>query len=297
MVHQRFEPRQSSPRSASHELRPRPLPDREPIFLPTPTAGFWSPPRSWHLPRPSPLAISEASSAARIPRWAGPRGGNELEEHEEALCWGGIPLKATAEVGRVGCGEEPREGARARDSGERAARWALLEPGQAGSRTLDLKNSALELALELGGVVPGSEPPAVSPHFPASGVGKPRSCPRSCCFPLRPHTLGKRPTVDPGGRCGPPSPVPRPPRAPRVPAGGTWVSPAARAQLWPRFAWPPLRLGLVPRAGLPCLPPPLAGGVSWFPFVLRLLVKPWASPGAPATSLHSSKIRGSSFLS
>ena len=243
MVHQRFEPRQSSPRSASHELRPRPLPDREPIFPPIPTAGFWSPPRSWHLTRPSPLPFPRPpSSVGRIPRWAGPRGGNELEEHEEALCWGGIPLKATAKVGRVGCGEEPRQGARVRDSGERAARWAQLEPGQVGSRTLDLKNSALELALELGGVVPGSAPPAVSPHFPASRVGKPPSCPRSCCFPLRPHTLGKRPTVDPGGRCGPRPLSP----ALRAPPGCWWVAPgcpqlrgrsSGRASRGPRSGW------------------------------------------------------------
>lgn len=81
----------------------------------------------------------------------GDQGAERNWHNLKKLCVGvGFLLKPQPRWERIGCGEEPREGAKARGRGERAARLAQLEPGWAGSRTLDLKNSPLEPALELG---------------------------------------------------------------------------------------------------------------------------------------------------
>lgn len=163
----------------------------------------------------------------------GDQGAERNWKNLKKLCVGvGFLLKPQPRWGRIECGEEPSEGAKARHRGERAVRLAQLEPGWAGSRTLDLKNSPLEPALELGlslwlcaarrlGSFP-SKPRGQAAFLPASIF-------LSRCV-LTPSGSSRRWSQE--GAAAPPPP----PLNPRVPAGGTWMSPAARARRWAPFA-------------------------------------------------------------
>lgn len=182
----------------------------------------------------------------------GPRGGKELEEPEKALCWGRIPLKATAKVGadRVWGGTQGRRqgpgprGARGEAGPARAGLSAKQNPrSQKFSFRTGRGAGPVVLALRCPPPRLISEQAAWGSRIPARAL---------LSLALRPHTFGKQPTVDPGGR-GRPLPVPPPPRDPRVLAGGAWVSPAARVQRRPPFAW----LGSGPQGRAANLPPPL----------------------------------------
>lgn len=171
------------------------------------------------------------------------------------------------------------EGVRAEArEGARAWKRSGVGSGRAGSGT-EIPQILLEgLALLLGQLLPAPRRPPSRLVARANRVGKPHPA-RALLSPLRPHTLGTGLTAGPGehGR-----PLPRaPPGSRRVAPGG----PQPRGFRAPRTS----------RQRLPSAPwLEESPGVQ---VVLGLLREPRASPGAPAASLQSPKIRrGSPFL-
>lgn len=180
-------------------------PGSGPHLPPSSLGRLLSLPQAPASPSASKLTLSEASPRPHSSVGGrGPRGGKELEEPEKALCWGGIPLKATAEVGtdRVWGGTERR-----RQSP--APRGARGEVGPAGAGLGGKQNpGSQKFSFRAGS---GAGPVALALRRPPSRLISQQAAWASriparahLSVPLRPHTLGKQPAVVPGGRCRPP---------------------------------------------------------------------------------------------